>query len=220
MPAMEDILEMRSRPKIYVSFFSYFVRAVVGRSRFDHRVQDVNSKRDKDLATVSDEALALLLVENSIGRWTDIFVRNNFGTPPRKSGQKSNKTRSESDVMTKYTSGGIFTRGEDDTMTTRGSKGWSAEGMERYNELFSLVVEDRKKHPKWCQAFIEDVRFSASKKTKGRRAYVLPDARHELFSEDEDEIVRQDNSTPRSRNSNEDDNSYGDDSDDSEDEDN
>ena len=47
-------------------------------------------------------------------------------------------------MPTLYTQGGIT---YDKTEKSRKTKGWSDEGIERFNVLFEKVKQDRKKHP-------------------------------------------------------------------------
>jgi hypothetical protein len=61
----------RRNAKMYKVFFDNFLPCVIKKSVFDHQV-DV-ATNDRTLCTVSDEAFALLLLENSFDRWQDIY---------------------------------------------------------------------------------------------------------------------------------------------------
>jgi hypothetical protein len=126
----------RRNAKMYKVFFDNFLPRVIKKSVFDYRVSFATN--DRTLFTVSDEAFALLLLENSFDRWQDIYqLRKGEVTPKR--GQK--RREFESDVPTRYTKGGIV---YDKTVKNNDPKGWSAEGIKRYNELYATVKEDRK----------------------------------------------------------------------------
>jgi hypothetical protein len=88
---------------MYEIFFDNFLPCVIKKSGFDRQV--CVATNDKTLCTVlSDEAFALLLLENSFDCWIDIYrLRKGQVTP--KQGQK--RREFESDVPTKYTKGGI-----------------------------------------------------------------------------------------------------------------
>ena len=79
-------------------------------------------KKVSDVATISDEAFALLLLDNGWEKWVDSH------------GREDGKT----DVETKHTRGGRGKGGA--TKFT----GWAKEGLERHNELMDLVEVDRK----------------------------------------------------------------------------
>ena len=92
-----------------------------------------------------------------------------------------------SDKKPKYTCGGILyssNSNRDD------GKGWSNEGIERFNKLFDLVRKDHKKHPGFIVWFLEPQKGSLEKKIqKAKRKLIdVPVARHELFSDCEEEV--------------------------------
>ena len=69
---------------------------------FDQQVSV--ARNDSTICTVSDEAFALLLLENSWKNWVDIYQLQQGEVTPKR-GQKRRKF--ESDVPTKYRKGGI-----------------------------------------------------------------------------------------------------------------
>ena len=107
MPSLKDIMELRKNERLYCDFMIRVVSSVVGKHNWNHRVNTKVKKLD-ELATATDEACALLLLENSYDRWVDIFKKNNYQVPTRRHGVKSNTERVESNVPTRYTSGGHF----------------------------------------------------------------------------------------------------------------
>jgi hypothetical protein len=121
---------------MYKVFFDNFLPCVIKKSVFDHQVAVATN--DRTLCTVSNEAFALLLLENSFDRWQDIY-RLQKGEVTPKRGQK--RREFESVVPTRYTKGGIV---YDKTVKNNDPKGWSAEGILRYNKLYAMVKEDRK----------------------------------------------------------------------------
>jgi hypothetical protein len=132
---------------MYKVFFDNFLPCVIKKSAFDHQVSVATNGRT--LCTVSDEAFALLLLENSFDRWQDIFrLRKGEVTPKR--GQK--RREFESDVPTRYTKGGIV---YDKTVKKNNPKGWSAEGIKRYNKLYATVKEDRKTNKTFTMNWLE-----------------------------------------------------------------
>jgi hypothetical protein len=126
----------RRNAKMYKVFFDNFLPCVIKKSVFEHQV--VVATNDRTLCTVSDEAFALLLLENSFDRWQDIY-RLQKGEVAPKRGQK--RREFESDVPARYIKGGIV---YDKTVKNDDPEGWSAEGIKRYNELYATVKEDHK----------------------------------------------------------------------------
>ena len=111
----------------------------------------------------------------------------NQGTVTAKRGQK--RCVSESTKLPKYTRGGISFKDEN-VKVDDGVKGWSSEGILRFNELYKFVTKDRKKNPEFIKQWleIEKENLSGLKKRKRKDVASLPPAKHELFS-DTDESV-------------------------------
>ena len=113
-----------------------------------------NATNDQDMTTKSNEAFALLLLENQWDRWLDIFTLND-GKMTSRRGQK--RAMSESKVMPKYTRGGItYAAGNRED----GQKG---------NALYDLVSEDRKKNPEFIKKWLESERENMSDGKRRKR---------------------------------------------------
>ena len=196
---------LRSSPEDYTEFFDHYVKAVVGKFKFSEALLDPVCTKEKEVATISDEAFALLLVENSYNRWIDIAEHFKFNRPPRTrvSFGSTNSKDYVCGTKTKYTSGGIFfkkdgeTQPNDDTSFNEATegvrKGWSNEGIRRYNELVDLVTKDRVNHPSFFREYkenaIKEARLNANKKRKCSYDVVPTVAKHELFTDDEEETI-------------------------------
>ena len=76
----------RRNAKMYKVFFDNFLPCVIKKSVFDHQVAVATN--DRTLCTVSDEAFALLLLENSFDRWQNIYRLQNGEVTPKR-GQKA-----------------------------------------------------------------------------------------------------------------------------------
>ena len=101
---------MRTNEKMYCEFYEFMIVPMVGRGAFHNLVQTKGKVRNDAVATSSDEAFALVILENYYERWKDIASRNEFKMPPRMHRCKSNKERAgASSVAAKYTRGGIYT---------------------------------------------------------------------------------------------------------------
>ena len=118
--------------------FDRFIPAVVGKNNFERLLSSGNANA---LCTTSDEALTLLLLENSKDRFEDIF--NSYGVVVFASSGR--KRKFESDVPPKYSRGGVKYTSRFDFSVFDGDvkKGWTKEGLNRFNELYDAVKKDR-----------------------------------------------------------------------------
>jgi hypothetical protein len=104
-PDKELLFKLRKDKEMYTTFFTRFIPAVVGPELFRQRIQDTQEDNEATLlCTVSDEAFALLLIENNRDRWTDIYDKHK-GIPPQRRGDRTKQI--DSDIAPKYTHGGI-----------------------------------------------------------------------------------------------------------------
>ena len=177
--------KMREDPDNYNHFYNVFVRGIVGKKEFDMACQKwTETSVEKQIATVSDEALALLCFENHLDVWKDVWEKSE--------GQIRKITKNEeypkewiSTKITKYT-------------TKRDSKGmpidtkdksWTIAGITRFNDLFGLIHKDCKKHPEFIHNFIE-WRKSTQKKVSSVQDLssksCFPDAKDSLFHDPDD----------------------------------
>jgi hypothetical protein len=93
--------------------------------------------------------------------------------------------RFESDVPTLYTRGGIK---YDKYLSKEGErKGWSDEGIIRFNELFKLVKKDRKDNSNFDVDWLEARKTKQAAKNAGvsKRKRTRVSATSELFAEEE-----------------------------------
>ena len=133
VPSIRNILLLRKLGnqqvnESYVYFCQKYLKCVVGVQAFNRGVK--NKLDISQIATSSDEALALLLLENSELRWTVEYQQ-----------KASNSVNEEQLPKTKYTCCGQkkLQKG-----FTRKYGGWKQEGIDRFNELTKLVRVDRK----------------------------------------------------------------------------
>ena len=167
---LEQILHLRKENNLaYFDFIEYFVSAVIGKLRYKQNCCDALLSQ---YASVSDEAFAILIFENNLDAWVDMGLR---------------KDTSGTQVPRKYTNGGN-SKGE--LGSSQHNKGWSEQGLKRFNELFDQVKMNRltseaivfeENFRKYC----EDKLSSKKKKMK----LFIQDSfavRHELWSDNED----------------------------------
>jgi hypothetical protein len=167
MPTIEDWLTLRNnKEEWYTTFFDLFIIHVVGAATFRSKVvvQFVSS-----FVTVSDEAFALLVLDNCEEKWEDMY---------EKKVTKSNKKN-------KYTDGGKSSK----SGRSRNLKGWSNKGLNRFNELYRLIKADRaRKDVAFEGSFLEKM----GEKYKGLRKRKMEVHVHENDDEEQPEYMEND----------------------------
>jgi hypothetical protein len=138
VPSLRSMLGLRKLPnstevnQSYVYFCTHFLKCVVGIVNYK-KLLGQGCKLSK-VATPSDEALALLLIENSIHRWTREFeIREVKG--------EQHQIKEDELVPSKFTSSGSNKRQKG---LTKRYKGWTQAGIQRFNVLLDQVKEDRR----------------------------------------------------------------------------
>ncbi len=123
LPHLSEITSgVRTNPRVGFIFFEYFLPGVVGRKKFKNLV---GYRYISKFVTISYEAFAILLLENSWEKWED---------------EVEKRTKDPEKVAaTKWTSS-----------KNQGKRycGWKKEGIKRFNELCNKVREDRIKDMK------------------------------------------------------------------------
>jgi len=163
---------MRQNAAAFEVVLDYFVAPIVGMREFKRRIAQFQSY--DLLFTPCDEAFIYLVLENNYDRWMDMFESS------RKAAAEGNRLGKspwevKSLVKTRYTEGGQQ-RPQVDNGSDYGwqqSKGWTDAGIQRYNELFGLVKENRLRYRKTLEDWFarqkaEELSKSKETKTKGR----------------------------------------------------
>lgn len=166
---------------------------VVGKVEFKHRVRTL--PLGMEIGTISDEALGLLIVENYIDRWVDMFKKSKGHLRMLTAGDKT-PTSWQSNVLTKYTagSGGQRTRGQaqkpDDNDDDSYNRKWSPEGIIRFNALRKFAKNDRAKHPGFAATWMAEEKAKQNIKTRSDDVFVedeqIVEAENDLESSDEE----------------------------------
>lgn len=141
LPSVRNMLALRKTSnnqlnEAYVYFCEKFLKHVVGVNRFNREFRN-NRNGIMGCATVTDEALALLQLENSEIRWSTEFSKS-------ESGIEVNQNELPQPL---YTSGGQ--NKNDQKGFTKRHGGWTRDGIIRFNVLCTNVEEDREKNGKW-----------------------------------------------------------------------
>ncbi len=145
---------MRERPTFCAQFCQRFLKCVVGEQKWNskHLVEPI-----RDFVTPSDEAFVILVLENNCSVWVDMWDKDNM---------------KESNVVPLWTNGGQNKKDRNNGSTGK-HKGWSNEGVNRFNQLMVGVMRNRKNFPnfdtdllqKWQEERQENGKKKKHKKT-------------------------------------------------------
>jgi hypothetical protein len=192
---MDDYLDGRKNEAAYFDFYSTVMMGVLGKVEFKHRVRTY--PLGSEIGTISDEALGLLIADNYIDRWIDMF-KNSKGNIRILTGGEEMPDEWKSQVPTKYTASandGIRSRGgkaaaddQDDTFNRK----WSAAGIVRFNELRRFAKQDRLNNPdfatKWMSAEKQTMKATRRSDNLFEEPDVVVEADNDLDSGDDDLI--------------------------------
>ena len=112
----------KNRNDGYLFFYDCILRCVVAKMRWKHLVR--RNQPIDSLITVSDEAFALLVLENGWEKWTEQYKDKTTD----KKARKERKSLYTNDVREGNSS----------------FDGWKPEGLDRFNMLVYKVIKDRK----------------------------------------------------------------------------
>ena len=172
---------------VYKDFVSFFVSGVVGVRKFDRNKCHI---RYNKYVTISDEAFTVLTLENNWKRWCSMAEADDWkdsDEPSKWTTSKEKRKARGSDTMDGYSSD------ENDTPQAKRYRGWSAQGIARYNQLFEEIKKEREKpqfedFETYCmEEFVEEAGESGKHGGKRKRTEedkALPSARHELWDDD------------------------------------
>ena len=175
--SLEDFCKGRQHRAAHRVLMGQFCPVIVTQRVWARQLRQ--AKGIDDVCTVSDEAFALLALENMWERWVDINNKmcNRFRQISRHDVTKP--TRSEIDP--KYTS--VYISG-----VTENDKGWTDAGIKRFNALFDQVEQDRKDNAKFDADWLREQQTSLRPTKKARVESIQPQAKsgiHFKTSDDE-----------------------------------
>ena len=124
-PTVEQFLKLHEGGDAYRLFVTEILKAAIGKSTWDRYC---TKKLICAFVTRSDEAYALLNVENQYDRWTYMWQNNDHRDKERKAPNPL------------YTNGGKSGGGRG---SNRKNDGWSKEGFERFNKIHQNLGKDR-----------------------------------------------------------------------------
>jgi len=131
LPSLDELMLKRQKEDTFMVFADTFLSRVVGMSIWRKNCAKLPIS---EMATISDEAFTLLLLENYWEGWStkNLDEYKSEVTIDETTNQKKKRKA----TWGKFTSG---------AWGSRRFGGWSKEGLIRFNQLYSQVEEDRKK---------------------------------------------------------------------------
>ena len=150
------MLEGRMNEACYSVYFTRFAPILEKKHIWQQNL--INAKTDRDVISISSEAFGLLVLENQWDRWVDIYVRSGGDIVTDKNFKLKDVNTT---VAPNFTRGG--TALDEPEIKKRASKkdskkGWTARGIQRFNELYDLVAADRTMNPDFFEAWIRNMR--------------------------------------------------------------
>jgi hypothetical protein len=135
----EDLINSRQNPKAYYLLFDHLLETVVSKRAWQSRLEKQLLSMN-ELCTTSDEAFALLVIENCWDNWLDTFVLHggDFIQQKRKrKGEESTEDEIRSSKMFKYTTV---------SDNNKNYNKWTPRGVQRFNELYRHVKSKRERY--------------------------------------------------------------------------
>ena len=158
--SIDDMLEGRMNKECYSLYFTRFAPILEKKHIWHQNL--LNAKTDRDVMSISSEAFGLLVLENQWDRWIDIYVRSGGDIVTDKNFRLKDVN---STVTPKFTRGGLARDEHGNKKRTSSSdamKGWSAQGIQRFNELYDLVAADRRLNPDFFTEWLRKMKSTVS----------------------------------------------------------
>ena len=174
LPTLEEIMLKRDKEETFFVFADTFLSRVVGVAYWRKHCAKMTIR---DMATISDEAFALLLLENYWESWSTKNVEE-YKTEVAFD-ESTNQKKKRKATWGKYTSGAW------------GSKrfgGWSKDGLQRFNQLYTEVQKDREKSN---AVYVEErYRLRCANNTPRKRKRIVHDNEFSLKVNNFDDLLR------------------------------
>ena len=178
----KHFLQGRAKPEKYSVFYERFARCIVGKRIFSRRID--KETEGEELCSPSDEALALIALENGEENWVDLFIKSkgqirpvsrNEARPPEWSSEKPKKWTTRRD--------------ENGNIIDTSDRQWGADAIERFNDIRQWVILDRKKHPEFVMNWVRDYKTrrdqeknATAKKLRRASKVRMVEAHDDLFT--------------------------------------
>ena len=167
---LAEFLEGRENKEAHAVLVEKFCRVVVTERQWKRKLR--TAATFGEVCTVSNEAFALVTLENMYDRWVDL--NNQMGNHFKQAKQGTKPPTSEVDP--RYTE--VCIKGE-----LKHRKGWKKEGIERFNALYDKVETDRREYGEVDAEWLDEVKTAMHPAKRAKVDTVLPKARNGLLLE-------------------------------------
>jgi hypothetical protein len=157
---LKDFLMLRRNRLAYLYFCENFLSCVVGKLEWK---KCAHSMVVSNIASPTDEAFALLILENIWDSWSQVDIEDYYKWQVPRSGESGVKETKRQALVGKYTS---------DFRRASRFGGWSDEGHARFVQLRIMVIDDRLNGKKFEENFLEyqkDIVATAERKCSRKR---------------------------------------------------
>ena len=145
MPEQDDIQEMRENEETYKIFCNKLLPCIVGKNEWNKLCWQIHVSK---IATISDEAFTILLLENSWDVWKEMADRD------------------DDEENTPYATKPRWTN---HSLAAKRYQGWCKEAHKRYNELYKKVQMDRESNKTFEINYLREKVNEKNNKKKRKR---------------------------------------------------
>lgn len=170
--SMTNWLELRRNFAAYYDFYTYLLPSIVGKRNFKIRLNTM--AEGEEIATVSDEALALLGIENGHKLWDDIWTKSNGKVRVIRRDEDYPEAWN-STVLPEYTR---TSKADPSIDRHTEDKRWTQAGISRFNALHEAIVADRQAYPDFKVRWLRQARTEINGKVN-----------RDIDDDDEEDIV-------------------------------
>jgi hypothetical protein len=158
--SIQEFLDLSKDPETFTLFLDSFVSCVVGRMEWKKMCRE---ERISKVASATDEAFALLVLENIWEPWRNVDPMEYLVARTKR--RKHSDDSDENDKSSRRQEiPGCYTKGH---RKAKRFRGWGEEGHARYNELVRHVREDRAKRELYEIEYLERKKKNKKEKQGG-----------------------------------------------------
>jgi len=191
---LEKFIKGREKNSHYELFLRTFVKPVVGINTWNEKLKKPDTTPN-NLFSKSDEAFAMIVLDNNYEYWSELFIENGNSIPSSNRKRKMNESNNGKDLTKKpkYTDSYLFNK---KSSSGKQGKGWSEDGINKFNQYCRQCFEDRSNFPTLNKNFLkkEQERLFQKQNSKNvkktKKVAVMPD-RDSLFDDDDDEVLHE-----------------------------
>ena len=183
---MEDFVQLSKNKSTMKLFLDRFVSCVVGRMEWRKETPKMVISK---IATPTDEAFALLVLENIWDAWKDVDPQEYIMARSKRRREEDDDVEGECETNSDGTTKKAKRRKEipgkytKEHRNAKRYRGWGDDGHARFNQLVNLVREDRKVRGSFEEEYLD----KKKKKLKGdSRVVDLEVGEHEVVELEDD----------------------------------